>query len=549
MDKNVENMKKLLGEGYIISSHQMNFQKTDGENVMTDTITLKKDGDQKIITSTNSKEFFDYIKHFQKVINKYDNGEFIYIEDLEQYNKNIQKQPNSPALRDHHKLKISGYCFSESIMTIYFNPSGPNNKKGLAEFWIDLEKNPDFLNVDLKDELDVYDISNKLVFRGHIKNYESSDKTGFVFVQDMTLKMEHEKVSAEFNKMNPTDCVGLLTESMGFKFSPSPPYNTSQREFTIIIPVQNLIIDTDFRIGNVDFYQKFDTIDDSLIRKSDNGRNNVLWNGNFPRAKITIQANQFYEAISNGYKEIAKTIDIIALRNDLSLPSIQINGTKTNFNFSYYKNLSKVRIPTWVYCRENSTNAHCFYNIESLRENVLNLSVDPDKYFEKSNLLCNRLILKENPSQSEKNLLQSLHWLRRAIQEGNNKDKLIDLWTAFEFLVSGVRIEEILFTEEDKKELRNIISKTYYDTFQKNAINSKINMLNDPPLLVKFERLIKDLNLKFSEEELKILKKTRNKRNDLIHGLKDINVEERDLTKMRTIIEKTLIAKINQMES
>ena len=200
MDENVENMKKLLEDGYVISSRQMNFQKKDRGNIMTDTIILKKENDEKTIVSTNSAEFFNYIKHFKKIINKHDNGEFVYIEDLEQYNKNIPKQPDSSVLRDHHKLRISGYEFNEGIMTIFFNPSGPKNSKGLAEFWIDLEKNNDFLNVDLKDELEVYDLSDKLIFRGYVKNYESSDKTAFVLVQDMSLKMEHEKVSAERKK-------------------------------------------------------------------------------------------------------------------------------------------------------------------------------------------------------------------------------------------------------------------------------------------------------------------------------------------------------------
>lgn len=547
MDGNVEQMKKLLEEGYVMSKHQMNFQKKDGEDIMTDIVVLKKDSDEKTISSTNSAEFFNYIRHFKKIINKFDNGEFVYIEDLEQYNKNIKKESNYPALKDHHKLKISGYEFNEGIMTIFFNPSGPKNNKGLAEFWVDLEKNSDFANIDVKDELEVYDKSDKLIFRGHIKNFESSDKTAFVFAQDLSLKMEHEKVSAEFNNMHPTDCVGLLSESRGYRFCPAPPYNTSEREFTIIMPVQNLIIDTGFKIGDVDFYQKFDTLDDSLIRKSDNGRTNQIWNGNFPRARIVVTAKQFYEAITKGHKKIAQAIDIISLRVDLSFPTIKLNNNHENFNFSYYKNLAKVKIPTWLYCRENKSKAYCFYNLESLRENILNLGMEPDKYFKKINQLCKSLIEKEEYTQYEKNIFQSLHWLRRAIQEGNDKDKLIDLWTSFEFLISGVKPDEKLFTKEDKREMKKIISQTYFTTFQKNAIESKMNMINDPPLLAKFDMLVKELNITFSDSEIKILKNTRDKRNKLIHGLKDIVVEEIDLTKMRSVIEKVLIARIDKI--
>lgn len=546
IDENVEEMKKLLEKGYTISSRQINFQKQDGEKVVTDTVILKKEGDEKTITSTNSAEFFEYINHFKKIIDKYDNNEFVYIGNLKQYNKNIKKHPSSPVLKGQNKLKISGYEFDKEVMTIYLRPSGPGNSRGLAEFWLDLEKNPNFLNVDLKDELEVYNKSNQLVFKGFINNYESSDTTGFIFAQDMSIKMEHERVSAEFNNMHPTDCVGLLTESAGFNFCPSSPYNISERNFVIIIPVQNLIMNASFAIGDVEFYQKFDTLDDSLIRESKTGRENQLWNGNFPRAKIIVQAKQFYEAITKGYHKIARAIDVIALRVDFSFPSIKIKQSKIDFNFSYYKNLAKVKIPTWIYCREQLTKSHCFYNIETLRENILNLDIDPGNYFNNLDALCGDLISKEDPTQEEKNLIQTLHWLRRSIQEGNKKDKLIDLWTSFEFLISGINIDN-LFTEQDKIELKNIISKTYLDTFQKNAMEGKIDMLNDPPLLSKFRKLIEDLDVIFSQDELNILKVTRNKRNDLIHGRRDIEVKDLELTKMRTIIEKILLAKINRL--
>jgi hypothetical protein len=542
MDENVEKIKRLFEEGYKIIKHQTSFRKEKK------VVTLKRDDNLQIVTSVNSKEFFEFMNHFKKVKDRYDNFEFVYIEDIGQYNKMVKKV-NHTVLKDHHILRISGRDFSNGIMTMYFNPSGPENPIGLAQFWVDLEKNPDFINVDFKDELEVYDKENKLTFRGFIKNYKSSDKTGFIFSQDMSLKMEHDKVSAEFNKMNRTDCVGLLTESIGFNFQPhGVQYNTHKRDFIIIIPIKNLIINQSFKIGNVEFYQKFDTLDDSLIRKSETGRKDMLWNGNFPRARITVEAKQFFEAIMNGYDSISRTIDVIALRTDMSFPSVKINGDLKSFTFSYYKHLSKVKIPTWVYCREKNSHAHTFYNIESVRENTLSIEVEPQKFFEEINGLCSDLISKNNLTQQEKNLHQVFHWLRRSIQEGNKKDKLIDLWTAFEFLISGVK-SAALFTHNDKSKLIKIISEIDFNDKQKNAINSKIDMLNNSSLMEKFDSLRDVLGIDFSDVELEILKNMRNKRNDLIHGRKDVLIEDNELNKMRTIIEKILIEKINSLYS
>ncbi|MFW5852963.1 MAG: hypothetical protein ACOCUR_02950, partial [Nanoarchaeota archaeon] len=105
MDDNVKTMKKLLEKGYKIISHNIKFSRDEsGTEVMIDTIKLKTDNDEQTISSTNSKEFFDYIKHFVRMIDKYENIEFVYIDDLEQYNKNISKDRNHPILQDVHTL-------------------------------------------------------------------------------------------------------------------------------------------------------------------------------------------------------------------------------------------------------------------------------------------------------------------------------------------------------------------------------------------------------------------------------------------------------------
>ncbi|MFA5064456.1 MAG: hypothetical protein WC566_03220 [Dehalococcoidia bacterium] len=545
MDSNVERFKRLMEDGYRILGIKMKFAKHNEQDTLEIDVTLKRGENTETVYSINSSEFLDYVNHFKKVKDKYDNDEFIYINDLSRYDSLMNQYHNQPVLSEHHQLRISGREFSKGIMTLYFRPAGVDNKQGLASFWIDLAQNPDFRNVDFKDEVEIYDRSHNIVLRGFAKNYESSDQTGFILVQDSSLKMEHERKSVEFIKMNTTDCVGLLAESCGFNFKPHGiPYNTDERDFIIIMPVQNLIIDRNFVIGNVEFYQDFNDLDDFLIRKSGTGRNNSLWNGNFPRAKVTIKARQFNEAIIGGYGIIAKAIDIIALRTDISFASPVINDDTNIFGFSYYKYLSRVKIPTWVYCREKDSEAHTLFNIESLIENTLALDIDPRGYFDDINSLCSDLMVKENISVDEMNILHALHWLRKSIQEGSNKDKFIDLWIAFEFLLSGTKSKK-LFTNDQISELQRVIDnldENSYVRTQKDAIKSKIEMLNDSPLMEKFNQLKFELGVDLSEWEIGILKTARRKRANLFHGRGDVEIKEGDLNKMRTILEKMLIS-------
>src|SRR3989344_294177 len=552
MDSNVKLMKELLEDGYKITIHQINMQRVDNINVMTDTVTLEKGKDKKTIVSTNSAEFFDYITHFKQIKDKYGNIEFTYINNLELYNKNFKGSQGDVFLRDQHSIKVSGREFKEGIITMHLNPSGPKNREGRAMFRINLEKNPELREIDLKDEIFVYEPpSNELKFKGLVKEFFISDGEAYLISQDITLRLSHQKISAEFNKMKPEDCMSLMVSTAGLTFCPdkSIKFNTSEREFIIIVPVKNLIINDSFKIAEMEFYQIFNTLDDSLIRKSETGRREEVWNGNYPRAKIKVKAKTFYEAILKGYMKISKAIDVIALRTDLSFPNIKISDKITNIPFDYFKYCTRVKVPTWVYCREFESEGYTFFNMEWLTENILALELHPDKYFESVNNLFQKILTQESLNQEESNILQVIRWLRRAIQIGDNKDKLIDLWTAVEFLLSGTS-SEVLFSDDEKESLITYISSlNNLNGKQKNALYSKFNMLNDSPLMKKFNTLINNLGISFSDEELNTLKTTRSKRNDLIHGKRDINVKEDELNKIRTIIEKILIAKIQKISN
>ena len=352
--------------------------------------------------------------------------------------------------------------------------------------------------------------------------------------------------------MNPVDIVALITRSSGFLFSPPPdlPFNTNEREFSIIIPVQNLNITENFKIGNVEFYQNFDTSDDLLIQNSNTQRNNPFWNENFPRAKTIVKSTNFFDAITNGYSNISRSIDLIALRTDLSFPSITIDSTQYNLEFDRNTLLSRVKIPTCVYCHELNSLAITFFDFDSIIERKLILKENAHQFFNQVNILFDDLIKKRNPSLDEKNLLLTLRWLRKAIQDGDNNDnndKFLALWVVAEFLISGETPKK-MFTKNERGKLKNLINSTDFDSKQKEVLISKICKLNDSPFMATFEQLIQKLGISFSEDELKVFKQLRIKRTHLVHGKEDISIDNNELNKMRTILEKIFIGKINALK-
>jgi len=548
MDQDIEKVNILLEEGYAIYSHEMKIEKVNDQRYSEKhVVTLKKGVDTQVIQSLDSQEFSNFINHFVKCIDPFDNPGFVYIQDLNQLKTFRNDIPqNIPLYKDHHQLKISGRQFSTGILSSIATIREKGALKTVGSFRVDLNINKEFQNVDFKDVIEVYDNKNNLINKGYVKKYQYTENFGIIEFQDYTLKLEHERLTAELINMSPTDSLAILTQSSGMVFNPPPGmlYNIQERDFLIIVPIQNLIIEESFKIGNVEFYQIFDSLDDSLIRKSSNGRTNSLWNGNYPRAKVNIKSTNFFDAITKGYAIISRAIDIVALRTDISFPSITIQNNRYNFYFSYYKFLSKVKIPTIVYCREINTKAVTFFDLETIRENILSLQMDSQQYFSEVNVLCSNLITKTELTKEEENFLLALHWLRKAIQEGDNKDKFLDLWITFEFLTSGEKTEDI-FSDVDKKKIKDLIRSTSLTEKQKKAIESKIGMINDSPLMEKFNQLIKNLSVNFSTDELNELKILRNKRTNLVHGKGDIVVNDDELDKMRTILEKVFIGKIN----
>jgi len=62
------------------------------------------------------------------------------------------------------------------------------------------------------------------------------------------------------------------------------------------------------------------------------------------------------------------------------------------------------------------TQSFAILNIEYLTESILALEYNPSSNFALFNQLFDKLLINSNLTQKEKNLLQVIHWIRRAIE-------------------------------------------------------------------------------------------------------------------------------------
>jgi len=233
MDESLFRMKDFLEIGYKIIRINMNYTANTSGNILEYKVTLEK-GPKKEVICSSSNDFVDFMMHFKKIKNKFNNDEFIYIDDLNNYERQTRGLLKDQVyIENQHVIRIMGREFKNGITTLLFKPGSPTNRTGISMFKIDLKINPEFLCCDLKDEFKIYErLNDKLVFTGLIKHCAiQNDNTALVIAQDLTLKLQNTRLSTEFINMNPVDCASTLALSMGLDFHTNYDINTNERTF------------------------------------------------------------------------------------------------------------------------------------------------------------------------------------------------------------------------------------------------------------------------------------------------------------------------------
>ncbi|MGE3724118.1 MAG: hypothetical protein AB7I41_01105 [Candidatus Sericytochromatia bacterium] len=555
-NKKISKVFELIGVGYEVKKIQMSYK--DGKAFAT--MSLLKDG--KELKVEGDDEFMFFCSRFKKVKDAHNNYQLIYFESDDNLveDKDMSANINGP-VKGNFKLVLSGYEFVSGLTIMELMRKMPQARgytHCLVHLRVDHQSNSNFNLTDFKDQVKIVNLDNdQLIFKGFIYEFSQSGGLAILALRDEMLKMEIGKVAMEFYQIPPADQFQITVDhanvdySLNLQFTPvGIAHNTNLREFSVISPIHNLIINEEMKIGTVSFYQKLDSLDDAFIRKSDLVRGHEDWNGNFPRAKVVVKANNYYSAVKIGYKKISTAVDILCLRSDIAFPHLPI-GKGQQFTYNHYQHYSRVLLSEWVYCRDLASpqQGHLIIKINSVIDNKLSIKHDPQIYLNRLNKLFEKFISKEILTQEEENQIQALHWLRRAIQTTNKKDKLLDLWTAFEFLISGIP-DKLAFSDQEKKKLRRMV-KLHKDLSkdQINILTNAINNINFSPLMKKFKFLLEDIGLSFSSWEFELIKSSRDNRNSLIHGRKDVELNDAELDKMATVIEKILIYKLIKEEA
>lgn len=550
VSEKVEELKNLIKDGYKIISIKFFIEKpnTEEQNEKVE-IQLVNGKNEKILSVENDREFTTFSAHFEKFEDGYGNAIFLYVEDLDAYNKEIEKQYKL-AERPEKECEISiGNKKLIEQFIYYLTKSGSNQPLAISSFSISIPKNSHFESIDFRDQILIKESeSGNIVFNGHIYNVSYRDDTAMFLCREGP-KVLHSQNST-FELLNPdfqgaVEALNFISESVGIKINGRFSPNFNERYFTIICPVLNLNIPNSFSIGDVNFYNSEQSEDDKFIENSKHGKVDYGWSiKNNVRAKTIIKAKSFFEAIQIGFSKISRTVDFIRLRVDISFP-FQSRDKLNLLPFNFQKQYSRFELTTQVYCRDNSAKHALITDMNISIGHPLIFLYDPDEYFVEFYEKFKNILSKSPLALTKKELgiISALHWLSLAINTTNRLDKLLYLWNSLEFIVSESKTEK-KFNENDKEAIRNKIKELVLNAEQLKIIEDKIQRLNESPLMVRLQNELYRNNIDLSPNELEILKKMRKFRNFAIHGktINEINNEE--IEKFASIIERLVVSTI-----
>lgn len=550
VSENVKKLKSLINDGYKIHSVALSVERVNKEDQIERVeIKLVHGKKEKILLVENDGEFTDFSLHFKQFEDGYGNSIFFYVEDLDAYNKEIEKRSKigKPPKNDY-EISIGSRKLIEPFLNCLIKP-GPDIPLGKVNFIIKISKNDHFKNLDFRDQTVVKELdSGDVVFDGHIYKVLYGDDTAMFICRGGPISLHIQKLYIEFINFQGVEKLNFLSESAGIEatFDSDPKPNFKKRRFTIICPVLNLKIPNTFSIDDVTFYYS-EQNDDKIIENSDTGKSNVKWNIKNVRAKTVVEAISFFKAIQVGYNKISRIVDWIRLRVDISFPYYQSKGGLNPLSFNFQKQYSRFELTTQIYCRENNTNSACIYDLNVLIGHPLVFQYDPDEYFAGLHKKFKHILSKSSQEMSKKEscIVSSLHWLSLAIKSNNPLDKLLYLWTALEFIVSESKTEK-KFNKVDRKAIIRKMKELNLDNEQLKIIKAKIDQLNDPPLMIKVWNELDKNNIELGDEEDEVLTKLRKLRNSVIHGkaieeISDEEISDEDIGKFISIIEKLIV--------
>jgi hypothetical protein len=331
--------------------------------------------------------------------------------------------------------------------------------------------------------------------------------------------------------------------------------NKKQRNFKVILPILNLEVPLTMSFMNVQIHATDPSSEDETTISTQFSRladANSVWGRSKARAEVLVEATYFDEAAIAGRKLATNALDWLLYVLRLSVLGIKYNAIKTVLPWNRDHSYGAISAAEEAYVRDVSEPRMkaCLYDFEiSVGKPLVKLSKDdltaysPLKYlFETAH--------SKNTDESRR-FWSTLHWLRRARESIDDRDKLLDLWIALEFLVSG-ETGQRLFPSDMSEPLAELLRDKAIELGCKDPEATRKRFkdaISQPTLRERFDALVANASLPMgiTRTEAEVVWETlRKARNDLEHGRKDVVISSEDLDVMDQMLSRMIWVTVNE---
>lgn len=137
-----------------------------------------------------------------------------------------------------------------------------------------------------------------------------------------------------------------------------------------------------------------------------------------------------------------------------------------------------------------------------------------------------------------------LAW-QRSVHANHPLAAITAIWDAIEFYSSQIKIAAD-FTKAETKQIRKdaVQSLDEKDDKKRSRVADVLNMLNQASLIMKFGLAMKEDGITLSDEEMNVLKKLRETRNNFVHGKEVTIPTDTEMLLARTVVNRILVARV-----
>jgi hypothetical protein len=453
------------------------------------------------------------------------------------------KNPWNIEIHSKHeiKLKIESFYFIGSrasndhiiftVLTKNLNDQEINKIHLQEDFYINVDKGEGFEREYLAvcTKLEKNNKNIKFYFSSYVNNLRKSIM-GFM----------------EAAKINPLKLMHLILRSAGFE---EENINIEKLEkgknsnYAVTVLIKNLKIKEKFGIGLVSFYPSeseskiFQDFSSKLKKEIESIDEKYCW------ARVNVESNTLFNAYKLGKRTILQSVDILS------------NIVKSDYIFNFYSEdngisnwdrdhaTPKIEVTTISNIHDNLSNENVTMDFQNIFEpNFLTLDCNILEKIQKIRWLELLLIDREKMTSAVKLLMNSIKWLNRSWYADNMDDKVIYNSIAMEFMVAGQKVtipdEERIF-EQIKEKLNEINCQD-----KKKIINRILSYIKEPSFKMKLDSMATQLKIPVSDNDLDLLDKIRQERNELFHGRRECEINDLDMAIANNIVFMMVIKKL-----